>query len=123
MPSRYSGCWELLYDWETLLTGLFALAAGGLAYCIGRRQVRAVENQSKGFRDAEERNLANDTRIAARLFEGLLINIANNIDDTKKMVVDAPRPPDIFGGTYKPRQNLASPPLYEVTRELGNLDP
>ena len=49
MPSRYSGCWELLYDWETLLTGLFALAAGGLAYCIGRRQVRDVVESQEPF--------------------------------------------------------------------------
>jgi hypothetical protein len=44
MNTDYTGCWKLLYDWQTLVAGFLALAAGALAYSVGQRQVGASKS-------------------------------------------------------------------------------
>ena len=46
MPSEYAGAWKLLYDWQTLITGVMALVAAGVAAWLVWRQIRSLEVQS-----------------------------------------------------------------------------
>jgi hypothetical protein len=46
LPSEYAGAWKLLYDWQTLITGVMALVAAGVAAWLVWRQIRSLEVQS-----------------------------------------------------------------------------
>jgi hypothetical protein len=46
LPSEYAGAWRLLYDWQTLITGVMALVAAGVAAWLVWRQIRSLEVQS-----------------------------------------------------------------------------
>jgi hypothetical protein len=59
-PPDYTGVCKLLYDWQSLLAGVLALIAGFAAYCAGRRQARAVEQQNCELKRAEKRRLARE---------------------------------------------------------------
>ena len=45
-PSEYAGAWKLLYDWQTLITGILALIAAGLAAWPVWRQLTSLKLQS-----------------------------------------------------------------------------
>jgi hypothetical protein len=40
--TNYTGFWKLLYDWQTIITGLAAVVGGGMAYWAGRVQAKAT---------------------------------------------------------------------------------
>jgi hypothetical protein len=45
-PSEYTGVWKLLYEWQTLTTGVLALIAASLAAWPVWRQLRSLKVQS-----------------------------------------------------------------------------
>lgn len=90
MAYGYTGWLKLLYDWQTLVTGLLALAGGflaaGVAYLAGRRQVQAVKDQMAALLEQNEdlkresrRNLARNSLIAIRLVSGVLSKVEDGI--------------------------------------------
>jgi hypothetical protein len=46
LPSEYAEAWKLLYDWQTLITGVMALVAAGIGAWLVWRQIRSLEVQS-----------------------------------------------------------------------------
>jgi hypothetical protein len=112
----YAGIEKLLYDWQTLIAGFMALAAGVGAVWITRiparqqvaaanRQTEAVRQQNAELRRSEERELARETLVAARLFGGI---IANLMESTK--------------GAHPITVILPDVPVYEVIDHLGKLN-
>jgi hypothetical protein len=68
-----------LFDWQPLLVGVLALAAGVAAYCAGLRQARAVEEQNRELKRNERRQLAREGIVATRLIDGILAKIEHEI--------------------------------------------
>lgn len=56
--SNYAGWLGGFYDWQTLLTGVFALAAGGIAYRGAERQRASTERQTAHLQRGTKRELA-----------------------------------------------------------------
>jgi hypothetical protein len=88
---------------------------------IGRQQVEAVEKQNFQLRVSERRRLARDGLVAARLFDGIILNVARDIEAIDTFGND---PNNTVGDseTNRIRQKLKAPPLYEIIEQLGKLN-
>jgi hypothetical protein len=122
-PPDYTGVWKVLYDWQSLLAGVLALIAGIAAYCAGRRQARAVEQQNSELKRAENRRLAREELIAVRLFEADLARIE---EDTTRITntLNHPQydnPQASVPANY--RRMIHKPDITVVWDKLGLCDP
>jgi len=69
MTAEYTGFLKVLFDWQTVLAGLLALAAGLLAYWAAQGQVRATKEQMRQSQREIKRQLASKVIIAASLLD------------------------------------------------------
>jgi hypothetical protein len=122
-PPDYTGVCKLLYDWQSLLAGVLAVIAGIAAYCAGRRQARAVEEQNSELKRAEKRRLAREELIAVRLLEG---GIARTEDDTNRIMDILIEPQYQREQATVPsnyRRMIHKPEITVVWEKLGLCDP
>jgi len=107
----YTGPLKLLYDWQTLVAGFVAIGGGWLAYFAGVKQVRAIRAQTAVLRQqnddlkrAEQRRLARDSLIAARMLDASLEVVARDIENARST----------FGG---PRDGYVDEPTANLARQ------
>ena len=56
MNCEYTGILKYLYDWQTIVAGVFALVAGYMAYAAGhdlRPDFPPLKSRVRGFRQAD----------------------------------------------------------------------
>ena len=118
--SGYTGLCKLLYDWQTLVAGLLAvvsaLAAGALAYLAGLRQVAEIRRQNQFLQRTESRRLAGMVVSAARILEGILKLVDDNI---RARTFGGSLSTDIgMHAANQIRQSIDVPPRYEIIGQL-----
>jgi hypothetical protein len=109
LAGDYTGLWKLLYDWQTLLAGAAAIFGGWLAYRAGVKQATAtraaaaiqiqaiatqtaaLEQQNAQLRRADQRRLARESLIAARMLDASLEVVANDIETARSSFGAEPR--------------------------------
>jgi len=130
MASQNTGFWLLLYDWQTLIAGFLALIAGCLAawtaFTAGQTQVaaakeqtRAVERQNVLLTRENQRRLARDVLISARLLLGVL----TGIEEDTAALSEALEQQNFFGPnatiSLSDHRSIRKPPLSVVWDKLG----
>ena len=94
---EYTAIGKWLYDWQTLVGGILALAAGAgaaiAAYCAGQSQVRAVNEQTQAVNEQNEtlklqarRKDAQEGIVAVQLLSGVLTRIQDGIARLDKLL-------------------------------------
>lgn len=72
--------YNILKDLGSFFAGLLALVAGVLAYIAGRAQAKAVEKQNEELKRAECSRVARSRIVAARMMDGVLTGIKEDIN-------------------------------------------
>lgn len=136
MCADYTGAWNLLYDWQTLLAGGAAVFGGWLAYRAGVRQANETQNAARLqieamakqsailTRQNEElrRTLARETLIAARMLDASMEVVAGDIQTARSRFsgpadghIDEPRANQI-------RHSVGKPGFAYLWEKVGMLD-
>jgi hypothetical protein len=75
--------WKLLCDWQALTAGILAIVAaviGGLfVYCVGVKQIRALQEQNADLKRAEQRKLAQERSNVARVLWSCLGYVESDV--------------------------------------------
>ena len=123
MTPEYTGFWRVLFDWQTIIAGLLALAAGLLAFFAAQRQVRAIKDQTRHFQREAKKHQAREAIIAGRLLDGVLSTLEDGIRSLQKTLAQPTYklPNATIPASYK--ETLRKPPLATVWDRLGMFDP
>ena len=116
MTPRYTGILGVLYDWQTGFAGLLALAAGLLAYFATQRQTHHLQREAK-------RQLARDVVVAARLIEGVLGGLEDDIRSLEKIWHQPSYASKDATIPASHKALLRKPPLAVVWENLGRFSP
>ena len=108
--------YEWFKDQGSLISGLLALAAGGLAYAAGRRQALAAEAQSDSLRQANRRHVLREGLSTVRIMTAVLLD-----HRAAARAFDYARPGITFNIPVVV-MHVPSLPLLEVQETLGRLD-
>jgi hypothetical protein len=141
LAGDYTGLWKLLYDWQTLLAGAAAIFGGWLAYRAGVKQATAtgdaaaiqiqaiatqtaaLEQQNAQLRRADQRRLARESLIAARMLDASLEVVANDIGTARSSFGAEPRDGQIDEPTANSvRHAVGKPGFAYLWEKLGILD-
>jgi len=137
----YDGLLKLLYDWQTLLAGAAAIFGGWLAYRAGVKQATAtrdastvqiqaidmqtaaLEQQNAELRRADQRGLARESLIAARMLDASLEVVANDIENARSLFGPEPRDGYIDEPTANfVRHAVGKPGFAYLWQKVGILD-
>jgi hypothetical protein len=72
--------YQLLKDQGSIVGGLLAFVAGLLVYRSGRAQATAVNKQYEEFKETEALRLARSSVVAARMMDGVLAGIEDDLE-------------------------------------------
>jgi hypothetical protein len=136
----YSWWGKLLYDWQTLITGFLAVGGGVLAYGAGVKQANAtlggaaiqsqatgaqtaaLEKQNAELRLGEQRRLAREALVAARMLYASMGIVASDIANASARF-SGPPTGEIDGVTANQiREAVSRPHFAYLWERVGNLD-
>jgi hypothetical protein len=97
----YADLVRFVYDWQTSIAGILALAGGVLAYRAGVRQAKetrdaadrqilALQEQNADLKRAEQRRLAQESLNAARVLYASMGSVAGVISSVRSALIDNP---------------------------------
>ena len=129
MNCEYTGILKYLYDWQTIVAGVFALVAGYMAYAAGHEQARLVEQQNTHLQQGDRRRLARSSLVSVRLLDGALAGIEAYINaevafiGTTTGITERDGQNVIADHAAASRNRIKIPELSLIWDQLGNMNP